>query len=190
MTDSDLACLWEWLPFNSDSGSDKQWFGFFTESDFLCDGNFYRDAQWWCLSRRVIASVMVILTVTDSGLACHWERLPFTSDSDSGWQWLWISLRVICSVMVILTVIDSDCVCHYEWLPLWWSVTENNYFCDRDCDSNWLWLWMSLRVIALWCWFCQWQAVTVILTESDLICDGNSVIDGQWLCLSLRVITF
>ena len=42
-----------------------------TESDFLCDGNSDSDAQLLCLSLRVIASVMVTLTVTNSDLACH-----------------------------------------------------------------------------------------------------------------------
>ena len=44
-----------------------------TESDCFCVGDSDSDEQWLCLSLRVIASVMVILTVTDSDLAFHLE---------------------------------------------------------------------------------------------------------------------
>ena len=106
--------------------------------------------------------VMVNLKVTYSDMACHWEWLPFNSDSGSDQQWLWLSLRVISSVMVILTVMNSDMACHWEWFPLWWSVTENDYFCDGDCDSDELSLWMSLRVIVI---------VMVIVTVTGNDCD-------------------
>ena len=52
-----------------------------TEGDFLCDCNSDCDCQWLCL--RVIASVMVILTVTDSDLACH---LVINTITDSHYQ--------------------------------------------------------------------------------------------------------
>ena len=83
-----------------------------TENHFLCDCNSDSDCQWLCLSLRVIASVMVILTVTYSDLACHWEWLPFNNDSLSDRQWLLLSLRGISFVIVILIVMVSDCLCH------------------------------------------------------------------------------
>ena len=72
VTDSDMACHWELLPFNSDSGTDRQWLWLSLRViDFLCDGNSNSDGLWLCLSIKVIAIVMVIQTMTDSDCVCH-----------------------------------------------------------------------------------------------------------------------
>ena len=78
----------------------------FTESDFICDGNSDGDGQWYGLSLRMIAIVMVCQTVT---VIVTESDFIGDSNSDSDGKWLCLLLRVIAIVLV----------CHWEWLLLW-----------------------------------------------------------------------
>ena len=72
------------------------------------------------ISPRVIVTVTVILTMTDSGCVYNESDHYFDCVFDRDWL-IW--LRVTVTVILIMT--NSDCACDWEWLCLWLCLRLN-----------------------------------------------------------------